>query len=242
MTIVIIDDDPLVIQSLKRILTANNFTVVACGADGMEAQKLFEQYKPDILLMDIRMQNMSGIEAAEKILAQNKNAKILLLTTFNDEEYIMKAIHFGCRGYILKQNIRLLTPALYAVAAGSVVFDSEIITNLPVAKSERKTFTELNARENEALDLLADGLNNKEIAQRLSLSEGTVRNYISSILDKPARSYAAPCVLLYEIGSRIGCLYTDKRCRILLLCKLNLAPYSIQLAKIDAERKVQQQE
>ena len=72
----------------------------------------------------------------------------------------MKAIHFGCRGYILKQNIRLLTPALYAVAAGSVVFDSEIITNLPVAKSERKTFTELNARENEALDLLADGLNN----------------------------------------------------------------------------------
>ena len=184
MTIVIIDDDPLVIQSLKRILTANNFTVVACGADGMEAQKLFEQYKPDILLMDIRMQNMSGIEAAEKILAQNKNAKILLLTTFNDEEYIMKAIHFGCRGYILKQNIRLLTPALYAVAAGSVVFDSEIITNLPVAKPERKSFTELKARENEALDLLADGLNNKEIAQRLSLSEGTVRNYISSILEK----------------------------------------------------------
>jgi DNA-binding response regulator len=184
MTIVIIDDDPLVIQSLKRILTANNFTVVAYGADGMEAQKLFEQYKPDILLMDIRMQNMSGIEAAEKILAQNKNAKILLLTTFNDEEYIMKAIHFGCRGYILKQNIRLLTPALYAVAAGSVVFDSEIITNLPVAKPERKTFTELNARENEALDLLADGLNNKEIAHRLSLSEGTVRNYISSILEK----------------------------------------------------------
>ena len=184
MTIVIIDDDPLVIQSLKRILTANNFTVVACGADGMEAQKLFEQYKPDILLMDIRMQNMSGIEAAEKILAQNKNAKILLLTTFNDEEYIMKAIHFGCRGYILKQNIRLLTPALYAVAAGSVVFDSEIITNLPVAKPARKSFTELNARENEALELLADGLNNKEIAHRLSLSEGTVRNYISSILEK----------------------------------------------------------
>lgn len=184
MNIIIIDDDPLVITSLRTILTANNFTVLACGSDGAEAEALFDRYQPDILLMDIRMQNMSGIEAAEKILAQNKNAKILLLTTFNDEEYIMKAIHFGCRGYILKQNIRLLTPALHAVAAGSVVFDSEIITNLPAAKPERKSFTELNARENEALELLADGLNNKEIAHRLSLSEGTVRNYISSILEK----------------------------------------------------------
>lgn len=184
MNIIIIDDDPLVITSLRTILAANNFTVLACGSDGAEAEALFDRYQPDILLMDIRMQNMSGIEAAEKILARNKNAKILLLTTFNDEEYIMKAIHFGCRGYILKQNIRLLTPALHAVAAGSVVFDSEIITNLPAAKPERKSFTELNARENEALELLADGLNNKEIAHRLSLSEGTVRNYISSILEK----------------------------------------------------------
>ena len=184
MNIVIIDDDPLVIQSLKTILTANNFTVVACGSDGTEAEELFERYKPDILLMDIRMQKMSGIEAAEKILAQNKDAKILLLTTFNDEEYIMRAVNFGCKGYILKQNIRLLAPALYAVAAGSVVFDSEIITNLPVAKQERKSFKELNSRENDVMDLLADGLNNKEIAQRLSLSEGTVRNYISSILEK----------------------------------------------------------
>ena len=120
MNIVIIDDDPLVIQSLKTILTANNFTVVACGSDGTEAEELFERYKPDILLMDIRMQKMSGIEAAEKILAQNKDAKILLLTTFNDEEYIMRAVNFGCKGYILKQNIRLLAPALHAVAAGSV--------------------------------------------------------------------------------------------------------------------------
>ena len=184
MNIVILDDDPLVIQSLKTILTANNFTVVACGSDGTEAEELFERYKPDILLMDIRMQKMSGIEAAEKILAQNKDAKILLLTTFNDEEYIMRAVNFGCKGYILKQNIRLLAPALHAVAVESVVFDSEIITNLPVAKQERKSFKELNSRENDVMDLLADGLNNKEIAQRLSLSEGTVRNYISSILEK----------------------------------------------------------
>jgi len=184
MHIVIIDDDPLVIQSLKTILTANNFTVSACGSDGTEAEDLFARYKPDILLMDIRMKKMSGIDAAEKILRQHKDAKILLLTTFNDEEYITRAVNFGCKGYILKQNIGALAPALHAVAAGSVVFDSEIITNLPVAKQERESFTELNTRENDVLDLLADGLNNKEIAQRLSLSEGTVRNYISSILEK----------------------------------------------------------
>ena len=201
MNIIIIDDDPLVITSLRTILTANNFTVLACGSDGAEAEALFDRYQPDILLMDIRMQNMSGIEAAEKILARNKNAKILLLTTFNDEEYIMKAIHFGCRGYLLKQNIRLLTPALHAVAAGSVVFDSEIITNLPAAKPERKSFTELNARENEALELLADGLNNKEIAHRLSLSEGTVRNYISSILEKLTLRDRTQLLVYYYTGN-----------------------------------------
>lgn len=184
MHIVIIDDDPLVLQSLKTILQANHITVSACGSDGSAAVELFTHYKPDVMLMDIRMKTMSGIEAAQHILLQDKKAKILLLTTFNDEEYIVRAVNFGCKGYILKQNIRLLVPALHAVAAGSIVFDSEIITNLPVAKQCKKNFPDLNDRENDVLDLLADGLNNKEIAARLSLSEGTIRNYISAILEK----------------------------------------------------------
>lgn len=184
MTVVIIDDDPLVISSLNTILTAQGITVSASGSDGDEAEELFAAYKPDILLMDIRMQRMSGIEAAERVLQKHKKAKILLLTTFNDEEYITRALHFGCKGYLLKQNIQALAPALNAVMAGSIVFDSETIDKLPQVKPERKQFQELNEREQDTLELLAEGLNNKEIAQRLSLSEGTVRNYISSILEK----------------------------------------------------------
>lgn len=184
MKVIIIDDDPLAVVSLKTILTAQGITVSATGADGDEAQSLFEQYMPDVLLMDIRMQRMSGIEAAERILHTHKEARILLLTTFNDEEYITRALHFGCKGYLLKQNIQALIPALNAVMAGSIVFDSETIAKLPQVKPERKIFPDLNEREAEVLEFLAEGFNNKEIAGHLSLSEGTVRNYISAILEK----------------------------------------------------------
>ena len=185
MRLIIVDDDCLVVSSLKTILAANGFDIIATGSNGSEAITLFNEYKPDILLMDIRMQNMTGIEASEKILAEHSDAKILLLTTFNDEEYITKAINFGCKGYILKQNIDSLVPALNAVGAGSIVFDSEIISKIPQTKPARSQFKEdLNDRETDILELVADGLNNKEIASRLSLSEGTVRNYVSSILEK----------------------------------------------------------
>lgn len=185
MKIVIVDDDCLVVSSLKTILQANGFDIIATGSSGSEAVSLFKEHRPDILLMDIRMENMTGIEASEKILAEHMDAKILLLTTFNDEEYITKAINFGCKGYILKQNIDSLIPALNAVGAGSIVFDSEIISKIPQTKPARSQFKEdLNDRETDILELAAEGLNNKEISNRLNLSEGTVRNYVSSILEK----------------------------------------------------------
>ncbi|UTC66873.1 MULTISPECIES: response regulator transcription factor [unclassified Treponema] len=185
MKIIIVDDDYLVVTSLKTILKANGFDIIASGSSGTEAVTLFNEYKPDIILMDIRMENMNGIEASRQILSEHEDAKILLLTTFNDEEYITKAINFGCKGYILKQNIDSLIPALHAVAAGSIVFDSEIISKIPQTKPTRSQFSEdLNDRETDVLELVADGLNNKEISNRLSLSEGTVRNYVSSILEK----------------------------------------------------------
>ncbi|MEL3905724.1 MAG: response regulator transcription factor [Treponema sp.] len=184
MNVIIIDDDPLVVSSLTTILTAQGITVPASGSDGDEAAALFQRYTPDILLMDIRMRRVSGIEAAEAVLQTDKTARILLLTTFDDEEYITRALHFGCKGYLLKQNIQALIPALNAVMAGSIVFDSEILAKLPQTQPGSKSFPELNERETEVLDFLAEGFNNKEIAERLSLSEGTVRNYISSILDK----------------------------------------------------------
>lgn len=185
MKIIVVDDDYLVVSSLKTILAANGFDIIATGSSGKEAVSLFSKHKPDILLMDIRMENTNGIEASRQILDEYKDAKILLLTTFNDEEYITKAINFGCKGYILKQNIDSLIPALNAVGAGSIVFDSEIIAKLPQTKPVRTQFKDdLNERETDILELVADGFNNKEIANRLNLSEGTVRNYVSSILEK----------------------------------------------------------
>ena len=99
MRVVIVDDDTFITGALKTILeTTEEITVVGVGADGREARELYHEYKPDVLLMDIRMKEMSGLEAAEKILAQDPQAKILLLTTFSDDEYIIKALKAGVKG------------------------------------------------------------------------------------------------------------------------------------------------
>ena len=115
--VVIVDDDQLVALSLKTILEANEeISVVGTGNDGTEAVALYEREKPDILLMDIQMKPMSGLEAAEQILEKDREAKILFLTTFSDDEYIVKALDLGAKGYILKQDFEGLVPALQATA------------------------------------------------------------------------------------------------------------------------------
>lgn len=119
MKIVIIDDDNLVSLSLNTILSAqDDIEVSAVGDSGQQAVKLYEEHMPDVMLMDIRMQGMTGLEAAEKILAKYPDAKILLLTTFSDDEYIVKAISLGAKGYILKQAFESIAPALRAVNNG----------------------------------------------------------------------------------------------------------------------------
>ena len=105
MNIIIVDDDSLVSGALKTILEINeDVTVIATGSDGQEACDLYRRYQPDILLMDIRMKNMSGLEASSAILQEFPQAKILLLTTFSDDEYIVKALRLGAKGYLLKQD------------------------------------------------------------------------------------------------------------------------------------------
>ena len=110
------------------------------------------------------------------------------ITTFQDEEYISSALSLGCRGYILKQNIKGIIPAIKAVYSGNLVFDSKIVSNMQQKPGSNKNINEidvdLSEREFDILLLVADGLNNKEIAAKLFLSEGTVRNYISTMLDK----------------------------------------------------------
>lgn len=183
MNIVIVDDDHLVVSSLKTIVTASGIDVLAVGHNGMEAIKLYEEYRPDLILMDIRMEEMNGIEASKEILKIDSNAKILLITTFQDDEYISEALSLGCKGYILKQNIQGIIPAINAVYSGNHVFDSKIVSSIQ-HHSKKNINTDLTDREFDILLLVAEGLNNKEIADKLFLSEGTVRNYISSMLEK----------------------------------------------------------
>lgn len=206
MNIIIADDDCLVSGALKTILEANeDLHVPAVGADGSDAIVLYREHKPDILLMDIRMKTMNGLEASAKILSEFPAARILLLTTFSDDEYIVKALQIGCKGYLLKQDYDSLIPAIRSVYSGQTVFGDEVVSKIPGLMQKSETFDyaahDINERESEIIKLIADGLSNKEIAAELFLSEGTVRNYLSSILDKlDLRDRTQVAVFYYRKG------------------------------------------
>lgn len=189
MRIVVVDDDKLVCVSLKTILEAEkDISVIGTGNNGAEAIELYENLKPDILLIDIRMDTMTGLEAGEIILKKYKNAKILFLTTFSDNEYIIKALKIGAKGYIIKQNFECIVPSLKAVYMGQSVFGDAIVSKIPILIDNKKKtdFSSfgITEKELEIITIVAEGLNNKEIASKLYLSEGTVRNSLSTILDK----------------------------------------------------------
>ncbi|NLK99103.1 MAG: response regulator transcription factor [Clostridiales bacterium] len=190
MKVLLIDDDKLVCSSLKIILSADpDIEVVGMGHSGTEAITLYKSLRPDLLLMDIRMEQMSGLEAGEIILSQYEDARILYLTTFLDDDYIIKALNIGAKGYMLKQNYESIIPAIKAVHMGHNVYGNEIITKLPnlMGRSDNTNSFEslgISEREYEIIKKIADGLSNKEISEELFLSEGTIRNNISNILDK----------------------------------------------------------
>ena len=189
MNILIVDDDKLVALSLKTILeSTGRINVMAMGENGKEAISLFEEHNPDVLLMDIRMDTMTGLEAGELILKKHPDARILYLTTFSDDEYIVRALNMGAKGYILKQDFEGIAPALEAVMNGQSVFGEKVIEKLPVLMNNKSRFDfsehDINEKEQEIITLVAEGLSNKEIATELFLSEGTVRNYLSEILEK----------------------------------------------------------
>lgn len=193
MKVVIIDDDKLVAASLKTIVESDpEIEVLATGSSGQEAIDLYSEHNPDVLLSDIRMEGMTGLEAGEKILSVHPDAKLLYLTTFNDDEYIVKALSIGAKGYIIKQDFDSIIPSLKAVNSGQSVFGNEITEKLPNILNNKETgsasfdFASFNLTDQEAeiVQCVAEGLSNKEIADKLFLSEGTVRNYISNILSK----------------------------------------------------------
>lgn len=189
MRIVIVDDDQLVSISLKTILEASGqVEVLGIGKNGNEAIALYEKYHPDLLLMDIRMETMTGLDSAKIILEKYKDARILFLTTFSDDEYIIQALNIGAKGYLLKQDFESIVPALKAVHSGQSVFGGEIISKIPELMYGNKKFEYnrygLNEKEFQLVQAVAEGLSNKEVAKRLFLGEGTVRNYLSTVLEK----------------------------------------------------------
>jgi DNA-binding NarL/FixJ family response regulator len=190
--ILLVDDDELITMSLKLIIEAQEgFEIVGSGKNGSEAITLYDELSPDLLLMDIRMPDMNGLDAAEAILSKHKDATILFLTTFSDDEYIVKALKLGVKGYLLKQDYKSLPASLHAALNNQSVFGGAIVDKLPnlmASENSNDTFDyhqyDITEKEYEVIQLVAEGFSNKEISQRLFLSEGTVRNYLSTILEK----------------------------------------------------------
>ena len=189
MNILVVDDDMLVSNALKTILESDHtLHVTGSGEDGEDAVRLYGELKPDVLLMDIRMKKLNGLEASRRILAAYPEARILLLTTFSDDEYIVKALKYGVKGYLLKQDYNSIIPAVKALYTGQTVFGTEIISKIPNLLQPKNGFDyasyDIGEKEYTLITLVADGYSNREIAEKMYLSEGTVRNYLSNILEK----------------------------------------------------------
>lgn len=190
--IVIADDDALIREGLKMIIESQmDMNIVGEASNGHEAYTLCKSLKPDVALLDIRMPMMDGIDSAEKILLE-KLAYPLLLTTFDEEEFVMRAIKIGACGYILKNSsAEKIISAIKTVYMGGCVFQADIleyvrikINHLNQEKKSGILFAELSEREVDVVKLIAKGMSNQEIADALFISYGTVRNYISVILEK----------------------------------------------------------
>ena len=194
MRVVIADDDAVVVESLQIVLDAQpDIEVAGCGTDGADAVRLAADAAADIVLLDIQMPGMDGLAAAEKILASLEPPRVVFLTTFSDDEYIVRALALGAAGYLIKQDVAGVAPALRAVMAGRSVLEGEVLeravalgAGAPVAEKPDLTtvFPQLTDREREVVALIADGLDNREVAAAAYMGEGTVRNHISSILAK----------------------------------------------------------
>lgn len=190
--IFIVDDDPLVSGALKVILENDadgdkiEVQDQASNGEAAVAGALGNNY--DVILMDIRMDGMDGLEAASRILADKPDTKIIFLTTFLDDEYINKALSVGAKGYILKQDCEGIATCVRAVMDGKTVFAGKVVEKLPelLNRKERFDYSEfdIGTKEQEMIELVAEGLSNKEIASKMYLSEGTVRNMMSSVLSK----------------------------------------------------------
>lgn len=190
--ILICDDQAIIREGLEMLLRLEaDFQVVGLAADGREAVELAARHQPDLVLMDLKMPGMNGVEATRRIRTEFPNIKVLVLTTYHADEWVFDALRAGASGYLLKDLPRQdVIAAARGTVAGKAYLDPSIagqvmeyVTRQPALPSSILT-DQLTQREIEILRLLAQGLTNAEIGDRLALSEGTVRNHISAILSK----------------------------------------------------------
>jgi len=188
--ILVVDDQNLFRSGLVRLLEADSrVQVVGQAADGLDAVKKVTALKPDVILMDLKMPNLDGIEATRRIVAEHPKVKILILTTFETDSYVLQALRAGASGYVLKDaQIDSIVSSVLAVMSGERVMASavanRVIDMLSGNSTPKEFYDGLTAREVEILKLIAMGQPNKQIARRLDISEKTVRNHVSNMYEK----------------------------------------------------------
>jgi DNA-binding NarL/FixJ family response regulator len=210
--ILICDDQAIVCEGLQAILsTAQDIEIVGTANDGAQAVEMIAVAQPDVILMDLKMPVMNGVQATRLIHERHPQVRMLVLTTYDADEWVFDAIRSGASGYLLKDTPReRLIEAIQDTAAGKTPVDPNVAGKLfaqvaqGTAPPDTTIAEDLSEREREVLGLLARGMTNTEIAKRLYLSEGTVRNYVSAILaklDVPDRTQAAVLALRYGLVS-----------------------------------------
>ncbi|WP_432192581.1 response regulator [Streptomyces sp. bgisy027] len=209
--VLIVDDQTLIRTGFRLILTARGIEVVGEAADGVEAVSMARELGPDVVLMDIRMPNMDGLDATRRILVQAPDCRVLMLTTFDLDRYVYTALSIGASGFLLKDvTPEHLAAAVRLVSTGDALlapsitrrlverFAGDAATHEPAVPAG---LTSLTPREREVLTLLGRGLSNTELAARLTLSEATVKSHVARIFAKLSlRDRAQAVVLAYETG------------------------------------------
>ena len=211
--VLIADDSDFVRDGMKIILDVDDdFTVLGTAANGRELIELAEKNTPDVILMDIQMPEMDGIEAT-KYIVENELGKVLILTTFDDDILVKQALRNGAKGYLIKNHTPdHLKQMIRSVYNGTSVMEENMLENLALGSDDAGfsgaagdfVKSKYSERELEVIKAVAEGLSNKEIAERLYISEGTVKNYITGILSKENLSHRTALAVYYLTGKKNG--------------------------------------